>query len=320
MSLLCCCGVLLPQEKRDGAAGLGFVCRVSVEPEAAWLPCCGNKPSLSLLIIVIIYEELSLGSWASLREVSDSRNRSVPLQIPRMDPRRISWWGTPRMLPAGTGMCSSTSGAATGNCPSQETSEGSALLPAPPREGAEAPKGTVSAGKSSCRSPPGSAGASPGAGSGVVWAGCEGVWELSVCVEGVVPSCAGCQVHIPNPQKSSGPFLLFQSATGPVLGWGLGCREWGFGMFRLCQQAVDGYSWHCWRRRNPLFPAGLELREGEMFGSLLLRNKRLGINTDPEQPWAPPGGFQPLLREGQSPRRTLQAVLVERKFSLLSSP
>lgn len=91
-------------------------------------------------------------------------------------------------------------------------------------------------------------------------------------------------------------------------------------MFRLCQQAVDGYSWHCWRRRNPIFPVGLELLEGEMFGSLLLRNKRLGINTDPDQPWAPPGWFQPLLREGQSPRRTLQPVLVERNFSFLSSP
>lgn len=73
---------------------------------------------------------------------------------------------------------------------------------------------------------------------------------------------------------------------------------------------MDGYSWHWWRRRNPTYPAGLELLEGEMFGTLLLRNKR--INTDPNQhplakPWAPPGQVQPLLREGQSPRRAAPA-------------
>lgn len=71
---------------------------------------------------------------------------------------------------------------------------------------------------------------------------------------------------------------------------------------------MDGYSWHWWRSRNPIFPVGLELLEGKMFGNVLLRSTRLGINRDPDQhplakPWGPPGWVQPLLREGQSPRR-----------------
>lgn len=71
---------------------------------------------------------------------------------------------------------------------------------------------------------------------------------------------------------------------------------------------MDGYSWLWWRSRNPIFPVGLGLLDGKRFGNLLLRNTRLGMNTDPDQhpldkPWGPPGWLQPLLREGQSPRR-----------------
>lgn len=63
-----------------------------------------------------------------------------------------------------------------GNSHPQKPQRARLLLPAPPREGPEIPKGSSSPGKSSCCSPPASPGASPvnspGASpsSGVVWA------------------------------------------------------------------------------------------------------------------------------------------------------
>lgn len=58
----------------------------------------------------------------------------------------------------------------------------------------------------------------------------EGVWDWNVCVEGVVPWCAGCQVHIPNPQKSRP--LQGQPLDGD---WFIGNDRQGFG--------CSGHAW-----------------------------------------------------------------------------
>lgn len=129
LSLLCCCRVLLPQEKRDGAAGLGFVCHVSIEPEAVCLPCCGNKPSL-----IINYRNYVLGAFPGELHLAWGGVRLVePFDSPLNSSRAKD--GSQKDQLVGN----SQDGASEdkdvlqhlGNCTASETSEGSAAAASP---------------------------------------------------------------------------------------------------------------------------------------------------------------------------------------------